>query len=332
MSSDKNFKKEQFVKDLKVGDRVNTLLAVIEKNLLNYSTPSRAGEQFMRLLLGDVTGTITGVVWDNAPEISRTFNKDDIIQVKGEINEYKGLQVIISSIEKINKDEVDPASFQPATSKDRRHMFERIKELITNQVEEDYLKRLLIDFFKDGEFCRSFVKAPGGRLIHHNYVGGLMEHSLEVLEIALKMVELYPGALNQDLLITGALLHDIGKIKEYDLDSISFQMTDRGKLIGHITMGRDMVMDKASSFEDFPHEILLELEHIILSHHGKKEWGSPEIPRTMNAFALYYADLVSARLNQFEGLVKDSLVKEMKWSDWDRFLERNIYLPDYLKE
>lgn len=327
-----NGKKKQFVKDLKIGDRVDTLLAVMEKKLLNYSTPNRAGEQFMRLLLGDVSGTITGVVWDNAPEIARTFERDDILQVTGEITDYKGPQVTIKSIKKVNKDQVDPVSFQRVTSKNRREMFEDIKEVIKEEMENNYLQRLLIDFFKEEEFCRDFVKAPGGRLIHHNYVGGLMEHSLEVLKMALKMVEMYPKALNPDLLITGAILHDIGKIKEYDLNSISFQMTDRGRLVGHITMGRDMVMERVSNYGDFPQELLLELEHIILSHHGKKEWGAPEIPRTMNAFALYYADLVSARLNQFEGLVKESLVKEEKWSDWDRFLERNIYLPDYLKE
>ncbi|RQD78283.1 MAG: HD domain-containing protein [Candidatus Syntrophonatronum acetioxidans] len=332
MGNDKRCNKTNFVKDLKVGDRVNTLLAVIEKNLINYSTPNRAGEQFMRLLLGDVSGTITGVVWDNAPEISRTFERDDIVQVKGEINDYKGPQIIINSIQKVSKEEVDPASFQAATSKDRRQMFDRIKELITKKVEGKFLKRLLFDFFKDEEFCRSFVKAPGGRLIHHNYVGGLMEHSLEVAEVVLKMVDLYPDFLNKDLLVTSAILHDIGKIKEYDLNSISFQMTDRGKLIGHITMGREMVMERALKIDGYPEDIMLELEHMVLSHHGKKEWGAPEIPKTMNAFALYYGDLISARLNQFENLVKDSLVKEVKWSDWDRFLERNVFLPDYLKE
>ena len=326
------YKKTQFIKDIKIGDKIDTYLAVKEKTLQNFSSPNRAGEQFLRVLLADASGTISGVVWDDAQSVNKLINNDDIIYIKGEVSNYKGPQVVIKNITKVDRSKIDSAYFQSVTKKNRQEIFEKIKTYIHNYIKNPYLKRMMLDFFDDHEFCRLYIKAPGGRLIHHGYVGGLLEHSLEVVEICLKITDLYPGGIDQDLLISGAILHDIGKIKEYDLNSISFQMTNQGRLLGHITLGREMVIERASKFDSFPEEMLLELEHMIISHHGKKEWGSPEGPKTMNAFALYYADLLSARLNQFEGLVNKNINSNNNWSDWDRFLERNIYIPDYLRE
>ncbi len=325
-------KKVQYVKNFKVGDRVDTILAVREKNLQHYSKPSRAGEKFLRVLLSDTSGTITGVLWDHAQEVSQIFNHGDVIHVTGQVTDYRGLQITIETLKKVNIKNVDPAYFQVVVKKSRREMLEKVKSHIHTYVNDPYLCRLLQEFLDDRDFTFQFIKAPGGRLIHHNYVGGLLEHSLEVMEICIQQLKLYPKYMNSSLLISGAILHDIGKIKEYDINSILFQYTDRGKLIGHITMGRDMVMEKANKFKHFPEDIKLELEHMILSHHGKKEWGSPEIPRTMNAFALFHADLVSARMNQFAGVIQESLENEQPWSDWNRFLERDIFIPDYLKK
>lgn len=323
-----DIKKDVFVRDFKIGDHIETLLAVLEKRMCSYSAPNRLGEQFMWLVMADVSGVIKGVIWDEAQELSKTFDKDDIVLIKGEITDYKGPQVVIESIKRVDGDKIDPALFQPATKKNRSEMLKKLKDYIYNYVNNPFLYRLMQSFFDDHEFCNLFLKSPGGRLIHHNYVGGLLEHSVEVVEICLCLLNLYPGVLFPDLLVSAAALHDIGKIKEYDLKSVSFQMTDRGKLIGHITMGRDMVMEIASRQKHFPEELLLELEHILLSHHGKKEWGSPEVPKTVNAFALFHADLLSARMNQFSNIIEHSSGKNMKWSDWDRFLERNVYLPN----
>ncbi|UNC93373.1 3'-5' exoribonuclease YhaM family protein [Candidatus Contubernalis alkaliaceticus] len=325
-------KKVQFVKSLKVGDRVDTLLAVREKNLQQYSKPSRAGEKFLRVFLSDTSGTITGVLWDNAQEVSQIFKVGEVVHVTGQVTDYRGLQITIETLKKVNMKNIDPTYFQEVVKKSRREMMEKVKSHINTYVNDPYLCRLLQEFLDDRDFNSQFIKAPGGRLIHHNYVGGLLEHSLEVMEICIQLLHLYPKYMNSSLLISGAVLHDIGKIKEYDMNSILFQYTDRGKLIGHITMGRDMVMKKANKYKHFPEDIKLELEHMILSHHGKKEWGSPEIPRTINAFALFHADLVSARMNQFTGVIQQSLENEQPWSDWNRFLERDVFIPNYLKE
>lgn len=325
-------KKVQFLKDLNIGDRVDTVLVVLGKSLHQYAAPKRAGEKYLRLLLSDRSGTMTGVLWDQALETSQTFEKGDVVQVTGEVTDYRGPQITIESLKKANPKNVDPENFQQVVKKSRREMIKKLKGYIQIHVNDPYLYRLLQDFWEDREFYFQFIKAPGGRLIHHNYVGGLLEHSLEAVEICINLIQLYPQYINPSLLVSGAVLHDIGKIQEYDLNSIAFQYTDRGRLIGHITLGRDMVMERANKFKHFPQDVKLELEHMILSHHGKKEWGSPEIPRTMNAFALYYADLLSARMNQFSGVIQESLENDQKWSDWNRFLERDIFIPEYLIE
>ena len=326
------YKKVQFLKDLNIGDQVDTMLVVLGKSLHQYSAPKRAGEKYLRILLSDKSGTITGVLWDQAQEASQTFEKGDVVHVTGQITDYRGPQITVESLVKAHPKNIDPAYFQKVVKKSRREMVNKLKTHIKTHVNDPYLYRLLQEFWEDREFYTQYIQAPGGKLIHHNYVGGLLEHSLEVVDICIKLLQLYPEHINSSLLVSGAILHDIGKINEYDINSISFQYTDRGKLIGHITMGRDMVMERANRFKHFPEDMKLELEHMILSHHGKKEWGSPEIPRTMNAFALFYADLVSARMNQFSGVIQESLTNNQKWSDWNRFLERDIFIPEYLFE
>ena len=138
--------------------------------------------------------------------------------------------------------------------------------------------------------------------------------------------QLHSDRLHPSLLLTGAILHDIGKLQEYDAKSLAFNLTDRGKLVGHICIGLEMVQEKLKALEDFPAGIRMELEHMLLSHHGEKEWGSPEVPKTFNAYALFHADLVSARLNQFSGLLDKGQGVEPGWSEWDRLLERSVFL------
>lgn len=327
-----NHKKVQFLKDLHIGDRVDTMLAVLDKSLHDYSAPRRAGEKYLRLILSDRSGTMTGILWEQAAEVSQGFEKGDVIYVTGEVTDFRGPQITIESLKKAHSKNIDPSYFQQVVKKSRREMVKRLKTHIQAHVNDPYLFRLLQEFFDDRDLFQQFIQAPGGKLIHHNYVGGLLEHSLEVVEICINLIQLFPDHLNPSLLVCGGVLHDLGKIKEYDINSISFQYTTRGKLIGHITMGRDMVIKRADRFKHFPEDMKLELEHMILSHHGKKEWGSPEIPRTINAFALFYADLVSARMNQFCGMIEESLEQGQSWSDWNRFLERDIFIPEYLHE
>ncbi|MFY9258086.1 MAG: HD domain-containing protein [Dethiobacteria bacterium] len=322
--------KKQLIRSLQVGDEVETQALVLECSRGSYSAPHRAGEYFLKLLLGDVSGTIKAILWDTA-QLKEKLQKGDVIFVRGEVNDYYGPQVVISDLRKLDPEKVNRSFFQPVSDRDPREMLGELKEIINSDINNPYLKLLLLSFFNDKEFTRRFALAPAARTIHHNYAGGLLEHTLEVIKICRDLVSLYPEKLRLDLLLTGAILHDIGKIEEYDPASLSFEFSDRGKLVGHISIGKEMLDQKISQIPAFPPQLKLELEHMILAHHGMREWGSPEIPKTIHAFTLFHADLVSARLNQFVQLMEKQPSGAGDWTEWDRYLERSIYrkkLPD----
>ncbi|NLK00547.1 MAG: HD domain-containing protein [Clostridia bacterium] len=317
---------KQYISQLRVGDRVESCFAVSFKQLAPYSSRSaRAGEEFLKLVLQDVTGTLEGRVWDNASGLNGIFDVEDIIYVEGLVTEYNGLQLAINSIQKVSPREVDFSDFVPTTQYDISKLWGNYEEYISS-INNPHLDRLFKAIFSS-DFKEKFFAAPGGKTIHHAYRGGLLEHTLEVASIADHISQIYSDHINRDILLTGALLHDIGKTMEYDVNSISFQMTDRGRLLGHLVLGRDILMESSAGIADFPCELEDELGHMILSHHGHKEWGSPEPPKTIEAFALYHSDLVSARLNQ--AISSFSEKHDGRWTKWDPFLERSFFISPY---
>jgi len=317
--------KKQMIGDLRVGDEVETQALVLEVNRTAFSSPQRAGEYFLKLNLSDVSGRVRAVMWD-PPGGDETVQQDDVVFLRGSVNDYHGPQVVINSIRKLDPAKVNRAFFQPVSARDLQEMKAELQAVIENDIKDSHLKNLVDAFFCDIEFSGCFTSAPAARTIHHNFVGGLLEHTLEVIRICRNLAELYPEQIQPDLLLTGAILHDIGKIEEYHRDSVSFDFTDRGKLIGHISIGKEMLDHKLAALPDFPPNLKLELEHMILSHHGMREWGSPEIPKTINAFALFHADLISARMNQFIKVMERHVPESGDWTEWDRFLERSIYI------
>jgi len=313
---------KQFVRDLKVGDTVESEFLVTEKVLVNFSQPNRSGEQFLRLQLADVSGTIKAVVWENGAAMAGKFRAGDVVRVRGDVGEYKGLQLVVYALETLDRGEVDRRLFQRAALRSRDEMLAELAD-VRAAVLDPYLAALLGEFFGDEKFLTRYALAPAAKNIHHNYSGGLLEHSLEVAVLCRRLTSLYPQ-LEASLLYCGALLHDVGKIMEYDADSLNFELTTPGKLLGHIAIGKEMVDERIKKVPGFPENLRLELAHILLSHHGQKEWGSPEVPKTFEAFALFHADLVSARLNQFSLVMSKG--GEGGWTEWDRHLERSIFL------
>lgn len=314
---------KRFVKELQAGDAVHSDFMVTEKTLIPFSQPNRAGEHFLRMQLSDVTGTIRAVAWDKGSELAALFAVGDIVRIRGEVGTYRGLQVVVLGLEPVPAERIDRSLFQRVAPRDKGDMLAELRVVLA-EVTDVNLAALMEAFFGDADFLARYTEAPAARSVHHNYVGGLLEHSLEVAALCLHFSKIYPG-LNLPLLLCGALLHDMGKIKEYDGNSLSIELTTQGKLLGHIPMGKEMLDTRVRELPDFPEELYLELAHMILSHHGQKEWGSPEVPRTFAAYALHHADLVSARLNQF-GQAAGRGSKIAGWTDWDRLLERDIYL------
>ena len=315
---------KQFVKDLKIGSPVQSQFVVIDIQELSYAAPSRSGESFLKLTLGDVSGTIKGVIW-NRSMVTEPIRQDEILLISGEVKDYHGPQLNISHFEKISREHINRAYFQAVSARDPQEMWAELLEIIEAGVTDKNLRELLRILFADEEILQKFLTAPAAKTIHHNYIGGLLEHTLEVLEICLKLTELYPQNINKSLLITGAIFHDLGKIEEYDQESFTFQKTDQGHLLGHITIGLNILREQIKKVPSFPAKLSVELEHMLISHHGEKEWGSPELPQTMDAFALFHADLVSARLKQFMQIAEAGNREELAWSRFDRFLGRKVF-------
>jgi 3'-5' exoribonuclease len=314
---------KQFINELKVGDAVQSDFAVVEKALNAFSQPNRAGEYFLRLQLADVTGTLRAVAWEQGPELAALFEVGDVVRIRGEISNYHGPQLIIYSLEPVAPAEINYEYFQKVAPRSRAEMLDELHEMI-NKVSHPYLQSLLQAFFADEAFLQRYSQAPAARTVHHNYVGGLLEHALETAALCEYFVQLHP-TLDLSLLICGALLHDVGKLEEYEVKGMSIQLTTAGKLLGHIMIGKEMLDAKIRQIPDFPADLHMQLAHLMLAHHGQKEWGSPEIPRTFEAYALHHADLISARLNQFAQAAQKS-GHNSKWTEYDRLLARDIYL------
>lgn len=233
--------------------------------------------------------------------------------VRGTVTEFNGLQISIDSCLKTDKEQLDLSDFRPTTNKDLFQLMNKFKEKIL-QVINPHLKALLLQIFTP-ELMKAFAQATAARTVHHAYGGGLLEHTLEVMDYCSKIIELQGDALNGDLLLTGAVLHDIGKLWEYDQQDIAFQRTEAGKLLGgHVILGHDFLRCQIGLLKDFPEELAMHLDHLILSHHGQREWGAVEEPRTVEAVALHYADLLSARINQASRALK-SHKKNAHWAN-----------------
>lgn len=323
--------KKQMLVNLKVGDEVETQAVILELNRAAFTSAQRAGEYFFKLTLGDVSGRVKAVMWD-PPAGEEAVAAGDVVFLRGSVNEYHGLQVVVSDLRRLDPGKVNRAFFQPVSERKVEEMVAELQGIFEEEIKDKSLRELLQAFFGDEQFLKTFSLAPAARTIHHNCVGGLLEHTLDVAALCRNLAELYPEKINRDLLLAGALLHDIGKVEEYRQDSLSFEFSDRGKLVGHISIGKEMLDQKLAGLPDFPADLKLELEHMLLTHHGQRDWGSPEVPKTINAFALFHADLVSARMNQFTGIMKNHPEGGGDWTEWDRFLERSIYVGPGEKE
>ncbi len=291
-------RKIQFISELKPGDIVNDMFAV------KFKKPPKRYEAgyYFEIRLSDRTGEITAKYWgsseENVTKIYESFGKGSVIHISGIVTEYKNKPEI--SIEEKNifkvldKDQYFLEDFIGFTKKDINKMKEELLSF-SEKVKNYYLKKILDMFFQDKNFMEKFCSSPAAMHYHQNYFGGLLEHTLNVTKIVSTIYELHPE-MDYDLLITGALLHDIGKIKEFEYDT-SIDVSREGMLLGHIILGNEMVQEKIKQIEGFPEILSLKLQHIILSHHGRNEFGSPKEPQLPEAMAIHLADELDAKLD-----------------------------------
>lgn len=308
----------KFIRELKEGDKVLDIYLCKHKQ----GAVTKNGKAYENVILQDKTGTIDAKVWEpNNPGIGN-YNTLDYIEVHGDVNNFQGnLQVNIKRIRVCREGEYNPADYLPVSGKDVDVMYGELKGLIQS-IRNTWLKQLLEAFFiKDENFSRAFRHSSAAKTVHHGFVGGLLEHTLSVTKLCDYYCKAYP-VLKRDLLLTAAMCHDIGKVREISPFPEN-DYTDDGQLLGHIVMGSQMVAEKAAEIEGFPHVLLAQLQHCILAHHGKYEYGSPKLPALIEALALNYADDTDAKLETFKEILENNSANQ-GWLGFNRLFETNL--------
>lgn len=296
---------------LSKNDKIDHFLLIRRIDLRN----TKSGSDFLSTELGDKTASLNANIWEGFAELAARGKVGDVVKVAGTVEEYQGsLQIRVSSIRlALEKDKVKPQDFLPVSKRDLDEMKKEFNQRIKG-VSNKLLKKILTQIFTDERF-EKFCLAPAGKSWHHAYIHGLLEHTLEIIKICELMCEFH-SELNRDLLISGAMLHDIGKIEELSYDS-AFEYTDKGKLVGHIVIASNLVLEEIKKIPGFPAELENNLIHLILSHQGKLEHASPVVPKTAEAIALYQADELSAKVNAYKNAVDAELKAD---SNWTRFI------------
>lgn len=319
--------KEQFVEDIldvKDGEWIENSFLVRGVQL----SVRKDGKPYLVLKVGDKTGGIDGKIWDQVDEFIDKFSVDDFVKIKGVIASYQGIKEInIKQLEKLEDNVVNLRDFVPISHQETDDMDRELYSIISH-VKNPYLHKLLVLFYEDKAFMELFRIAPAAKDIHHAFLGGLLEHSIEVATLCTDMKRHYED-VDIDLLITGAILHDIGKIRELKYKK-GFDYTDEGRLIGHILIGAEMADEKIGQIKDFPPKLAMLVKHMIISHQGTYEWGSPKMPQTLEAIILHHLDDLSAKVN----IVRRAFEKETKekgdFSGFNKALGRYLYKSRYM--
>lgn len=311
--------KKTFVTDIQERDVIESPFLIRAKIV----GMAKNGRPYMTLKLMDCTGEVEGRVWDRVDELSARFDKDDFVQVSGKASVYMGkMQLVVQDLDKIEETEIELSDFLPVSA---RPVAEMVSELTTivEGLADTALSDLMHAFLADKDFMAGYTRAPAAKAMHHVYLGGLLEHSLAVAALANDISQRYPD-LNRDLLVVGALLHDVGKVAELRYQR-SFEYTDAGKLLGHIMIGVELVEDKLRSLQEFPQELAIHLKHLLLSHHGQYEYGSPKRPKTMEAVILNFLDDLDSKINGVRTHIDREPDSESSWTQYHRLYDRYFF-------
>ncbi len=314
-----NRQKTIYVNQIKERDRVESIFLVRDK----ITAMAKNGKPYMTLKLMDRTGEVEGRIWDQVDHFSTVFEKNDFIQVNAKASVYMGkMQLIVQDLSKVEGEFVDLGDFLPVSQRSAEDMRSELDRVLTS-LTDPYIDALLRGFFDDPEFYSLYSKAPAAKAMHHVFLGGLLEHSLAVVGLAIDVAARYQQ-VNRDLLICGALLHDVGKVRELSFLR-SFDYTDEGKLLGHIVIGVQMVEDKIRQIPDFPNELSMLVKHLLLSHHGQYDFGSPKRPKFLEAVILNFVDDLDSKINGVQTHIDKEPDKEGNWTNYHRLYDRYFY-------
>ena len=280
----------------------------------------KSGDPYLSLTLTDRSGELDAKMWDNAAEVLDTFQRDDFVRIKGLLQIFQNRpQLTLHKIQAVPESEIDLADYLPASKRDRDEMFRELQGWIAG-MSDPHLKRLLEVMFADEEIALAYRTAPAAKTVHHNWIGGLIEHVLSLCNLAKISAAHYPH-IDFDLLLTGVLLHDVGKIRELHY-ARSFGYTTEGQLLGHIQIGTQMVLDKMRLLPDFPPRLRELVVHMILSHHGELAFGSPKIPLFPEALLLHLLDNMDSKMECMRALIDRDPQITGEWTGFNSALDR----------
>ena len=319
----------QWIANLRKGDQVNAATYLVE--ISNFKQ-TRNQKYFIQMSLRDKTGSLRSIKWDADEALYTSISVDDFVRINGRVEEYQNnRQIIVDHIEKLPSRDFAYEDFLPASHRDREEMVSELRDIIES-LGNVQLKGLLQEFISDDEILFALSRCPAGKSLHHAFIGGLLEHILSLCKLARHLASNY-SRLNLDMLLAGCILHDIGKCRELSFKK-NFSYTDEGQLIGHIGIGLLMINEKAGKLPGFPAELLLQLQHIIASHHGLLEYGALKRPMTPAALAFHYLDNLDSKMGTLDAVENEMSANlqarspgSSAWSDDKPHLERKLFFP-----
>ncbi|HEX3315800.1 MAG TPA: HD domain-containing protein [Gemmataceae bacterium] len=311
------------VQQLQDGDTLDDVFLVADKQL----RANRQGNFYLQLELRDRTGSISARMWNATEFHFKSFEAGEFLRIKGKVQLYQGsLQILFTGFDRVSRDQVELGEFLPQSEKDPGRLFERLRTLL--KMENPHLRALVECFFLDEPLMAALCQAPAGVRNHHAYLGGLLEHVVSMMEVADRILPLYPD-LDRDLLLLGVFLHDIGKVRELSYQNV-FGYTDEGQLLGHLNIGVEILDEKIRQVpeltgEPFPRELTLRLKHLILSHHGTHEHGSPRLPMTPEAVALHLIDNLDAKVHSVVREIREDRQGTGSWTPYNPSTQRRLF-------
>lgn len=310
--------KQFFVKDAAAHENqvITSYFLVSSKQI----KPKKSGDIYLSLTLCDRSGQIDAKMWDNVADAVDAFEQDDFIKVKGLVNKYSNrFQLTIHKLRRMDDGEIDYCDYLPKTTKDVEELWRTVGAYVAT-FQNAQLKLLLEAFMGDPQISEAYRQAPAAKSLHHAFIGGLLEHVVSLMKLCDTVSPLYPQ-INRDLLLTGAFLHDIGKIYELNYQR-SFSYTTKGQLLGHMIIEIEMLHEKIALVPDFPAELKVLIEHLIISHHGKYEFGSPKLPMFPEALMLHYLDDLDSKMESMRAHFERD--PEAEWTGYNGSLGRTL--------
>jgi 3'-5' exoribonuclease len=284
--------------------------------------PKKSGEPYLALTLGDRSGHLEAKMWDNVEEVLDAFEQDDFLKIKGLVNKYKNrFQLTIHKLRKLGESEIEFDDYLPKTTKNIDELWQTLSNLVAS-FQNPHLKSLLQAFMADPDIAAAYRNAPAAKTLHHAYIGGLLDHVVSLARSCDLMCKNYPQ-INRDLLLSGAFLHDIGKIHELTYNR-SFSYSTRGQLLGHMVIELEMLHQKIAGIPGFPDPLKTMLEHLIISHHGQYEFGSPKLPMFPEALMLHYLDDLDSKMEAMRAHFEREGDLESPWTSYNPSLGRPL--------